>query len=113
MFFYTLDKIQRGASIVENASIKSAVTIVSAVLNDYTNYQDHILSNEASEKIFEKPSLKSEQPASCSQKTVKRRAPAVNNPERVGSKNPDGNENEDNICPPSRKLRRAAELYSN
>ena len=103
----------QGASIVENTSIKSAGTILSTVLNDYTDYQDHILSNEASEKISEKPSLKSEQPASCTKKTVKRRAPAVNNPERVGSKSPDGDENEDNMCPPSRKLRRAAELYSN
>ena len=103
----------QGASSVENTSIKSARTILSTVLNDYTDYQDHILSNEAREKISEKTSLKSEQPASCTQKTVKRRAPAVNNPERVGSKNSDGDENEDNMCPPSCKLRRAAELYSN
>ncbi|XP_075263321.1 uncharacterized protein LOC142354850 [Convolutriloba macropyga] len=75
----------QGASSVKNTSIKSARTILSTVLNDYTDYQDHILSNEASEKISEKTSLKSEQPASCTQKTVKRRAPAVNNPERVGS----------------------------
>ena len=58
--------------------------------------------------------MKSEHPASCTEKTDKRRAPAVNNPERVGSENdPDGDENEDKMCPPSRKLRRAAELYSN
>ena len=103
----------QGASSVENISIKSARTIRSTLLNDYTDYQNHILSNEASEKFFEKTSLKSEQPASCTQKTLKRRAPAVNNPERVGSKNSDGDENEDNMCPPSCKLRRAAELYSN
>ena len=103
----------QGASSVENNSIKSTRTILSTVLNDYTDYQDHILSNEAREKISEKTSLKSEQPASCTQKTVKRRAPAVNNPERVGSKNSDGDDNEDNMCPPSCKLRRAAELYSN
>ena len=103
----------QGASIVENNLIKSARTILSTVLNDYTDYHDHILSNEASEKIPEKTSLKSEQPASCRQKTVKRRAPAVSNPERVGIKNPDSDENEDNMGPPSRKLRRAAELYSN
>ena len=103
----------QGASSVENTSIKSARTILSTLLNDYTDYQDHILSNEASEKISEKISLKSEQPASCTQKTVKRRAPAVNKPERVGRKNLDGDENEDNMCPPSCKLRRAAELYSN
>ena len=69
--------------------------------------------NEASEKISEKTSLKSELPASCTQKTVKRRTPAVNNPERVGSKNSDGDENEDNMCPQSCKLRPASELYSN
>ena len=103
----------QGASSVENTSIKSARTILSTVLNDYTDKQDHIFSNEASEKISEKTSLKSEQPASCTQKTVKRRAPAVNNPERVGSKKLDDDENKDNMCPPSCKLRRAAELYSN
>ena len=62
---------------------------------------------------LKKTSLKSEQPASCTQKTVNRRAPAVKKPERVGSKNSDGDENEDNMCPPSCKLRRAAEFYSN
>ena len=71
----------QGASSVENTSMKSARTILSSILNDYTDYQDHILSNEASEKISEKTSLKYEQPASCTQKTVKRRAPTVNNPE--------------------------------
>ena len=94
----------QGASIVENTSIKSARTILSTVLNDYTDYQDHILSNEASKKISEQISLKSELPASCTQKTVKRRTPAVNNPERVGCKNSDGDENEDNMCPPPCKL---------
>ena len=103
----------QGASIVENTSINSARTILSTVLNGYTDYQDHILSNEASEKISEKTSLKSEPPPSCTQKTVKRRTPAVNKPERVGSKNSVGDENEDNMCPPSCKLRRASELYSN
>ena len=106
-------KEAQGASTVENTSIKSARTILSTVVKDYTDYQDHILSNDASEKISEKTSIKSEQPASCTKKTVKRRAPAVNNPEREGSENPDGDENEDKMCPPSRKLRRAAELNSN
>ena len=46
------------------------------------------------------------------EKVVKRRAPAVKKPESVGSKKSDGDENEDRMCPPSRKLRRAAELYS-
>ena len=97
----------QGASIVENTSIKSARSILSTVLKDYTDYQDYILSNEASEKVSEKTSLKSEQPASCTQKTVKRRASAVNNPERVENQNLYGDENEDNMCPPSCKLRRA------
>ena len=108
----TMKEVQ-GASTVENTSFKSARTILSTVVNNYTDYQYHILSNDASEKISEKTSIKSEQPASCTKKTVKRRAPAVNNPERGGSENPDGDENEDQMCPPSRKLRRAAELYSN
>ena len=108
----TIKEVQ-GASAVENTSFKAARTILSTVVNDYTDFQDHILSNEASEKITEKTSLKSEQPASCTKKTVKKRAPAVNNPEGVGSKNADGDENEEKMCPPSRKLRRAAELYSN
>ena len=107
----TIKDVQ-GASIVENTSFKSARTILSTVVNDYAEYQDHILSNVASEKISEKTSLKSEQPASA-KKIVKRRAPVVNNPEGVGSKNPDGDENEEKMCPPSCKLRRAAELYSN
>ena len=109
---YTMKEVQ-GTSTVENTSFKSARTIFSTVVKDYTDYQDHILSNDASEKISEKTSIKSEQPASCTKKTVKRRAPAVNNPEREGSENPDGDENEDKMCPPSRKLRRAAELNSN
>ena len=58
----------QGASSVENNLIKSARTILSTVLKGYTDYQDHILSNEASEKISEKTSLKFEQLASCTQK---------------------------------------------
>ena len=76
----TIKEVQ-GASTVENTSFKSARTILSTVVNDYTDFQDHILSNKASEKISEKTSIKSEQPASCTKKTVKRRVPAVNNPE--------------------------------
>ena len=37
---------------------------------------------------------------------------AVNKPESVGSKKSDGDKNEDKMCPPLRKLRRAAELNS-
>ena len=77
----TMKEVQ-GASTVEINSFKSARTILSTLVNDYTDYQDHILSNDASEKISEKTSIKSEQPASCTKKTVKRRAPAVNKRER-------------------------------
>ena len=38
----TMKEVQ-GASIVENTSIKSARTIHSTVLNDYTDYQDHFI----------------------------------------------------------------------
>ena len=76
----------QGALTVENTSFKSARTILSTVGNDYTDYGDQILSNEASENISKETSLKSEQPASCTKKTVRRRAPAVNNLESVGSK---------------------------
>ena len=61
-------KEAQGASTVENTSFKSARTILSTVVNDYTDYQNHILSNEASEKISEKTFLKSEQPASSTKK---------------------------------------------
>ena len=57
--------------------------------------------------------LKPEQPEYYTQKALKRRAPAVNNPECVGCKKPDSDENEEKKFPPSRKQRRAAELYSN
>ena len=56
-----------------------------------------------------KTSLKPEQRDYCTQKAVKRSAPAVNNSESVGCKKTDSDENEDIMCPPSRKLRRAAE----
>ena len=93
--------------------MKSARTILSTVVNEYTGYQDLISSNEASEKISEKTSLKREQPEYCIQKALKRRAPAVNNLECVGCKKTDSDINEYKMCPPSCKFRRAAELYSN
>ena len=77
-------KVVQGATTVESTSLKSARTILSTVVNDYTDYQDLISSNEASEKISEKTSLKREQPEYCTQKAVKRRAPVVNNLECVG-----------------------------
>ena len=45
----TMKEVQ-GASTDENTSFKSAITIFSAVVNDYTDYHDHVLSTEASEK---------------------------------------------------------------
>ena len=80
----TMIEIQ-GTSTVENTSLISAITIVSTVVEDYTDYQDHILSNEASEKISEKISFKSEQLGRFTQKTVKRKAPVVNSSESVGT----------------------------
>ena len=72
----------QGASTVENTSLKSAETILTKVLDECADNQDHIFSHDAIEAISEKTSLKCEQLAYCTQKTVKRRAPDVNNPER-------------------------------
>ena len=72
----------QGASTVENTSLNSAETILSKVLDECADNQDHIFSHDAIEAISEKTSLKCEQPAYCTQNTVKRRAPDVNNPER-------------------------------
>ena len=47
-------KVVQGSTTVENTSLKSARTILSTVVNDYTGYQDLLSSNEASEKISEK-----------------------------------------------------------
>ena len=79
----TLEAVQ-GASTVENTPLKSARTILSTIVNEHADYWDHILSNEAKEKISEKTSLRSEQLGYCTQKSVKRRTPAVNNLECVG-----------------------------
>ena len=79
-------KEQQGASTVENGSLKSAKTILSTVVNEFVDYQDHIFYNlEASKNILEHTFLKSEQPAYCQQKTLKRRVPAVNIYESVGN----------------------------
>ena len=72
----------QGASTVENTSLNSAETILSKVLDECADNQDHIFSHDAIEAISEKTSLKCEQPAYCTQNTVKRRAPDVNNPGR-------------------------------
>ena len=90
-----------------------ARTILGAALNEYADYQDHIFSKETSEKISEKFSLKSEEPAYCTQKTVKRGAPAVKNSGSVGSKKQGGDEKEDKICPLWHKLSTAAEIDGN
>ena len=66
--------------------MKSAKTVLSTVVNEYEDYQDHIFSNEEKETIYEKTSPKSEHPAYCTQKKVKRRTHAANNPETEGIK---------------------------
>ena len=81
----TMKEVQ-GASTVQNTSLKSAKTIHSKLVDECADYQDQFFSHDA---ISEKTSLKCEQPAYCTQKTVKRRAPAVNNPEREGSIKPE------------------------
>ena len=98
----------QAASTVENTSRKSAKKLPTTVVDEYADHQDHIFSNEASETVPGKASLKSEQPAYCAQKTVKRRAHIFNNPESEGSKKREGDENKEKMCPPSRKLIRAA-----
>ena len=54
-----------------------------------------------------------EKPAHCTQKTVKRRALVVNNPEREGSRKSEVDEKEEKMCPPSSTMRRHTELYGN
>ena len=72
------------ASIVEKMIVGN---ILSTVVNEYADYQDLFFPEEASETISEKTSLKSEQPAYCMQKTVKRRDLVVNDPGSVRSIN--------------------------
>ena len=64
-------------------------------------------------KNLKKNSLKSEQLTYCTQMAVNRRPPAVSNTDSVGNRKPDGDDNEDKMCSPSCKLRRAAEFFSN
>ena len=99
-----------GASTVKNTSLKSARAILSTVVNEYSGNRDSIFSNEASEKTSEKSSLKSER--RIVHKRASRKEPLLSINLSVGSKKSDGEENEDKMCPPSRKLRPAAELYS-
>ena len=108
----TMKEVQ-GASTVENTSLKSAKTILSKVVDECGDNQDQIFSHDAIEAISEKTSLKCEQSAYCTQKTVKRRAPDVNNPEREGSRKPEVDDKKEKMCPPSVKLRRHTELYGN
>ena len=84
----TMKEVQ-GASNAENTSLKAVKTILNTVVSEYADYPGHIFSNEASEKI--------------SEKTL-----------RVWEvRKPDSDKKEEEMCPPSRKLRRAAELYGN
>ena len=86
----------QGASNVENTSLKSARTIFSKVVGEGADYQDHTFCHDAIEAISAKTSQKCEQPAYCTQKTVRRRALAVNNPGSEGSRKPEGDEKEKN-----------------
>ena len=101
----TMKELQ-GTSTVENNSLTSAKTILSKVVDECADNQDHTFCHDAIEAISEKTSLKCEQPKYCTQKTVKRRAPAVNNPEKEGSRKPEIDVKEEKMCPPSGKLRR-------
>ena len=73
----------RGASTVDKIRLKSARTNLSTVVNEYADCADHFSQMRQVKKYLKKISLKSEQPAYCTQGTVKRRALVVNNPERV------------------------------
>ena len=108
----TREEIQ-GASIVENTSLKSAKTILNKVVDECADNQDHIFSHDAIEAISEKTSLKCEQTAYCTQKTVKRRAPDVINPERKGSRKPEVDDKREQMFPPPGKMRRHTELFGN
>ena len=108
----TMNEVQ-GASTVDKTSLNSAETILSKVVDKCADNQDHNFSHNAIEAISEKTSLKCEQPAYRTQKTVKRRALAVNNPEREGSRKPEVDEKVEKMCPPSGKLRRHTELFGN
>ena len=107
----TMKEVQE-TSTVENTSLESVKTILSKVVDECADNRDHFFP-DATEAISEKTSLKCEQPAYCTQKTVKRRALVVNNPEREGSRKSEVDENEEKLCPPSSKLRRHTELYGN
>ena len=63
----TMKEVQ-GASTVENTSLKSAKTILSKVVDECADNQDHTFSHDAIEAISEKTSLKCEQPAYCIQR---------------------------------------------
>ena len=106
----TMKEVQE-TSTVENTVLESVRTILSEVVDECADNRDHFFP-DATEAISEKTSLKCEQPAYCTQKTVKRRA-LVNNPEREGSRKSEFDENEEKLCPPSSKLRRHTELYDN
>ena len=108
----TMKEVQE-TSTVDNTSLESVKTSLSKVVDECADNRDHFFSPDATEAISDKTSLKCEQPAYCTQKTVKRRALVVNNPEREGSRKTEVDENEEKMCPPSSKLRRHTELYGN
>ena len=74
----------QGASTVKNVSLKSAKIILSTEANVYADYQDHNFPKKEMRNYLKK--IASNLSNRSTQKTVKRRVPAVNNPEKVGSK---------------------------
>ena len=76
----------QGTSTVEYTSLKSTKTIPSSVVNENADYQVLIISNVECETTYEKNSLKSEQTAYCTQRTVKSKTHAAKNPKSEGSK---------------------------
>ena len=108
----TMKEVQE-TSTVENTSLESIKSILSKVVEECADNRDHFFSRDATEAISEKTSLKCEQPAYCTQKTVKRMALVVNNPEREGSRKSEVDEKGEKMCPPSSKVRRQTELCGN
>ena len=109
--FDTMKEEQR-ASAVGNILLRSAKTKLSISVDGDKDDHDHIFPNEASETISAETSVESEQPTYLTKQTAKRWASAGSSPKNLGSKIPEGVENETEKCLPYRKLRQAAELFN-
>ena len=103
----------QGASTVKNVSLKSAKIILSTVVNVYADYQDHIFPKEEMGNYLKK--IASNLSNRCFvYKRLSREGFLLSiTPRRWEVKKQDGDESAGKTCPPSRKLRRAAELYGN